>query len=213
LILTTYNYNNLNYDSEVAAENLPKKPLDSTICWRNFLQGDTSAFEEIYNRYYERLYQYGKHITPDDDVVRDGIQTLFVELWQRKDHLSITLNVQGYLFKALRRVIIKQLQKQRKINPPSSSLCISHEEQIIQEETKTLSKQEVHRALAQLTQHQREVVHLRFFANFSNQQIASTLDISVNTVYNVISLSIAKLRAHYTEQETLLILLAALFLY
>lgn len=168
------------------------------------------AFQEIYNRYYERLYQYGKHVTPDDNIVRDGIQTLFVDLWQRKEHLSITLNVQGYLFKALRRIIIKQLQKQRKVGPPFSPLCISTEERIIQEETDALSKKQIHRALAQLTQHQREVVHLRFFANFSNQQIASTLDISVNTVYNIISLSIAKLRAYYATKETIFALLIAL---
>ena len=165
----------------------------------------------MYNRYYERLYQYGKYITPDENIVRDAIQTLFIDLWQRREHLSITLNVQGYLFKALRRIIIKQLQKQRKVVLPLSPLCISAEEQLIQDETDNLSKKQVQQALAQLTQHQREVVHLRFFANFSNQQIASTLDISVNTVYNIISLSIAKLRAHYTEKEILLILATFLF--
>lgn len=168
------------------------------------------AFEEIYNRYYERLYQYGRHIAPDENIVRDSIQTLFVDLWQRREHLSITLNVQGYLLKALRRIIIKQLQRQRTVTLPFSPLSISTEERIIQEETDALSKKQVQLALAQLTQHQREVVHLRFFANLSNQQIASTLNISVNTVYNIISLSLAKLRTYYTGKKLLLILIATL---
>ncbi|MEM8969811.1 MAG: sigma-70 family RNA polymerase sigma factor, partial [Bacteroidota bacterium] len=115
----------------------------------------------------------------------------------------------GYLFKALRRIIIKQLQKQRKINVADhlSPLSTSPEEKIIQAETDDLNQKQMSRALAQLTQHQREVIHLRFFANFSNQQVANTLNISINTVYNIISLSLAKLRTHYMEKETILILL------
>ncbi|MGD1893233.1 MAG: RNA polymerase sigma factor [Cyclobacteriaceae bacterium] len=194
----------------MAAENLPKKPLDSTICWKNFLQGDSSAFEEIYNRYYERLYQYGRHLTPDENIVRDSIQTLFVDLWQRKEHLSITLNVQGYLLKALRRVIIKQLQKQRKVISTPLPIVDSEEDRTILRESEEENQKSMQRALSQLTPHQREVIHLRFYANLSNQQIASTLNISVNTVYNIISLSIAKLRIQYTRSDFILILIVAL---
>ena len=183
--------------------------IDSTTSWKEFLQGDKSAFEKIYNQYYERLYQYGSHLTPDEDLVRDSIQTLFVDLWQRRVYLSITSNVQGYLFKALRRIIVKQLQEERKKATSVPLMSLSSEEEIIQEETDRINQQRVHRALAQLTQHQREVVHLRFFANLSNQQIANTLNISVNTVYNIISLSLAKLRAHYAE-KTIFIWVASL---
>ncbi|WKN41800.1 RNA polymerase sigma factor [Tunicatimonas pelagia] len=185
--------------------------IDSTTHWKRFLQGDKVAFEEIYNRYYERLYQYGRHLAPDEHVVRDSIQTLFVDLWQRKKYLSITSNVQGYLFKALRRVIIRQLQEQRRRTVPAPILVPSREEEIIQKETNRLSQKQVQQALAQLTKHQREVVHLRFFANLSNQQIASTLNISVATVYNIISLSLAKLRSHYAE-KTILIWLVSLLM-
>ncbi len=196
----------------MAAQQFLDPHIDSITYWKSFLQGDKAAFEEIYNRYYERLYQYGKHLTPNENIVRDGIQTLFVDLWQRKEHLSITPNVQGYLFKALRRVIIRQLQDQRKVAIHSPLVSPSPEEEIIQEETNDLNHRQVHQALAELTQHQREVVHLRFFANFSNQQIAHTLNISVNTVYNIISLSLAKLRTHYVGKNTILILLAHLLL-
>jgi len=195
----------------LAAPQLSTPQIDSTTAWKNFLQGDKSAFEEIYNRYYERLYQYGKHLATDENLVRDSIQTLFVDLWQRQTHLSITTNVQGYLLKALRRVIVKQLQEERKKATSFAHMSISPEEAIIQEETDQLNQQRVHRALAQLTQHQREVVHLRFFANLSNQQIASTLNISVATVYNIISLSLAKLRNHYAE-KTIFIWLTSLLI-
>lgn len=194
------------------AASQPSTPqIDSTTVWKNFLKGDKTAFEEIYNRYYERLYQYGKHLITDGNLVRDSIQTLFVDLWQRRAHISITTNVQGYLFKALRRIVIKQLQEERKKVTPSTQMSISPEEVIIQAETDELNQQRVHRALAQLTQHQREVVHLRFFANLSNQQIASMLNISVATVYNIISLSLAKLRSHYAE-KTIFIWLASMLI-
>lgn len=197
----------------MVAENSSQKPADSTTQWRRFLRGDLSAFEEIYNEFYECLYQYGRHLTPDENIVRDSIQTLFVDLWQRKEHLSVTLNVQGYLLKALRRVIIKQLQKQRKVISTALPLVASEEDNMILRESEEQGQKNVQRALSKLTPHQREVIHLRFYANLSNQQIASTLNISVNTVYNIISLSIAKLRAQYTRNDFILMLVVALHCY
>ncbi|MEM6844119.1 MAG: sigma factor [Bacteroidota bacterium] len=118
------------------AKDSSQNPANTATQWRSFLRGDSSAFEEIYNEYYECLYQYGRHLTPDENIVRDSIQTLFVDLWQRKEHLSITLNVQGYLLKALRRVIIKQLQKQRKVISTPLPLVDSEEHRTILRESK-----------------------------------------------------------------------------
>jgi RNA polymerase sigma-70 factor (ECF subfamily) len=61
---------------------------DEKQLWRAFRSGDSEAYAQLYDAYFEVLYRYGKKITSDTFLVEDCIQDLFVALWRNRETLS-----------------------------------------------------------------------------------------------------------------------------
>ena len=185
-----------------------------TVLWNAFRKSDRRAFECLYREYYSALYHYGHSITSETDTVRDGIQTLFIDLWRRRTHLRDTDQVKLYLYQGLRRLLVKDLQRQRKPYPPdfySEMVLPSHEACTIMLETTDLKKKKLQEAVQTLTQKQQEIIHLRFYENLDNQAIAILMGVTVNTVYNLASLAISNLRSQLKNQKELFLLLLLTF--
>ena len=78
--------------------------MDDRALWSELRSGSLIALEVIYRRYYSLLLNYGMKCTPDDDMVRDCIQELFVKL-AKSSNLSDTEYPRSYLLKSLRNMI------------------------------------------------------------------------------------------------------------
>ncbi|QGY46976.1 hypothetical protein GM418_25935 [Maribellus comscasis] len=57
--------------------------------WIQFKSGDQSAFEEIYSEYADTLFNFGLKLTADQDLVKDSIQDLFINLFRYKINILI----------------------------------------------------------------------------------------------------------------------------
>ena len=82
---------------------------DDQSLWSAFRQGDEYAFGEIASRYYQSLYTYGARFSADREFVKDCMQELFIEMWERRETLGDTDFVKFYLFKSIRTSTPKQL--------------------------------------------------------------------------------------------------------
>jgi RNA polymerase sigma factor (sigma-70 family) len=78
------------------------------ILWQSFKSGDKSAFEALLNQYYPLLLNYGVRFYRDKEFVKDCVHDLFVEIWNRRMHLSDVVSIKAYLFQSLRRNIIRE---------------------------------------------------------------------------------------------------------
>lgn len=183
--------------------------------WNAFRRGNRKAFDCLYRSHYTALYHYGHRIAPDTEIVRDSIQTLFIDLWCRREYLGETDQVRPYLYQGMRRLLVKQLQLQRKTyarDMPVATGLPSREEEFITSEKNNRQKKKLQQALQALSYKQREVVYLRFYENLDNQAIAKRMDITVSTVYNLASLAFVNLRRLLKNQSDHLFLLL-LFLF
>ena len=88
-------------------------PNDELI-WSNFKNGDRNALAFIYNKYVGLLYTYGRNVACDEHLVEDVIQELFIGLWKSRKNLCDVNSIKSYLFKSLRRALIKKLKTIRK---------------------------------------------------------------------------------------------------
>ena len=79
--------------------------------WSAFKNGDFSAFTQIYQRYIQPLYNFGSKITSDRALIEDCIHDLFVELWKSHSRLGEVNHIQFYLFKGLKRKVLRALGK------------------------------------------------------------------------------------------------------
>lgn len=175
---------------------------DQTDLWDLFLKGDQDKFKEIYNHHYDLLINYGYRFTSNLPLLEDTVQTLFINLWQKRSSISTPASVTHYLLKAFRNTLINGLRSetslQKKIDSFESlpfEISASREDHLIEEEDILIQKKVVEEKLALLTNRQREGIYLRFFQELSYEEIAGILKMEVGGVYKLIYRAIDRLKS------------------
>lgn len=191
----------------------PFTDTDDRILWQRFRQGDEEAFTLLYQRYVRVLYSYGKKLIPDEAVVEDLVQDLFIDLWQSHSRLADAESPRFYLFRSLRRRIHRN--GNGRFNEPWDLIdeefhpvSLPKENEIIESEQTQKQKDELDAWLKSLPGRQYEVMMLRFYQDFSYSQISQILTINEQSVRNLVQRAVSKLR-----QLTISILTSGLFLF
>ena len=176
---------------------------DEQKIWQRFLLGDENAYAFIYNLYFKKLYNYGLRIVANEALVEDCIQNLFIRLWHNKTNLSLPQSVRAYLFESLRRGIIRELAKQKKISHTTLSDSYSEEVEfspelhLINDHLSAERLLFLEAALKKLSKRQREVIYLKFYSQLTYEEIASVMGLTVNSVYNLVSKAIDALQNEF----------------
>ncbi len=154
--------------------------------------------------YYRPLFEYGNKFLKDREQVKDCVHDLFIHLWERRMFLGQVTNLRVYLFIALRNQIFQKYQKRAlweelpgelSENQPEDS---NHAENcIIAEETDIEKRVQLQKAIGSLSRRQQEVIHLKFFENLTNDQIAQVMDISKPAATNLLSQALKSLREQW----------------
>lgn len=168
--------------------------------WRAFREGDEDAYAKIYTTYVNVLYRYGLKMTADTQLIEDGIQDLFIELWKSRARLSDTDSIKFYLFRVMRRKIYKLLTNQsmgrnNELALHTEPMTDSYENVLIATQETAAQEDRLRSALTILPARQREAVNLRYFHGFSYEQIADIMDINVQSVHNTLQKALKLLRA------------------
>lgn len=190
--------------------------LDATI-WANLKKGDVNALGELYNIFIDELIQHGLKFSGDKNKVMDSIHDLFIDLYKYRTKLSDVDSVEYYLKTSLKRKLFK-LKSVKEI-PMQSDILIanihskknyteSHEENIIFAEIIKEKSAKLLKAFESLTKNQRASLNLRFNQNYSYEEIAQTLDISVGSARTSIYRAVKSLK-----QYMFLVLLLAKFIF
>lgn len=177
--------------------------------WELFRAGDKKAFDIIYDRLFQPLCGYGDKICADNSLVEDVAQDLFISLWTRKAHLGATDSIKFYLFRSLRRMLIRRIQQEEKRSNTYSSTSRTNFQLELSAKvlSSTISEEEeerkkiLARALHKLTDRQREAIYLKFYNNLSFQEVAEVMEIEVRSVYNLIGRTINMLRADFKKNS------------
>jgi RNA polymerase sigma factor (sigma-70 family) len=146
------------------------------------------------------LYNYGEIITSDRELIEDSIHDLFVELWKNRKTIAQADSVRYYLYKGLKRKIFKNLEKKRKLplkeafHDHDFEIVLSHEFGIIAGEISTIKKEQILKALNELSRRQKEIIVLRFYDGMEFSEIAKLLDISQKSTYTLLYRALAAMK-------------------
>lgn len=165
--------------------------------WNSFLKGDKLAFEQIYKLYADDLLRYGRKISADSQLLEDCIHDLFVELWSSRSRLSPLSNesIKFYLFKAL-RYKIRQIKRERGvIDLVDDFFRISlPENEPESRETKDYTSRQLRKGIEKLPKRQQEAIYLRFYQQFTNDEIAVIMGVTYQSACRFIYKGLKVLR-------------------
>ncbi|GGM85014.1 hypothetical protein GCM10010967_16210 [Dyadobacter beijingensis] len=181
----------INLTDEKLRRAAPAVPSGEAPLWNALRAGSGEAFEQIFKLYYPSLLNYGLRFNKDDEEVKDCIQILFMNIWERKAFLGNSDSIRNYLLASLRRLILKRV----KSNPLTVALDdddsvfhveLSVEMKMIHDQTLKESVSSLQNAIMNLPARQKEALYLRFYNDQSFGEIALIMNISTRAVYKLI---------------------------
>lgn len=185
--------------------------------WNQFLEGDSDAYGWIYTAHIRALYAYGRHFTPDAELVKDCIQEVFTAIYKKRRTLLTPDNVKLYLFISLKNRLLNALCKKQLQTPDADPETLTFlvdttaEDELIRHETRLIQQSEIRRILSILTPRQREIIYYRFVEELSYEEICRLMDLNYQSAHNLIQRSLKKIRENY-DNPLLFILLLTLYL-
>lgn len=161
--------------------------------WIDVKKGSEKAFYSLYTLLFPHLLKYVHHIVKDAFLAEDIVQDVFMKIWRDRNSLNIIGLVQAYIYKIAHHSSINKLQQlatsKNKVNRTVSDeewLFIRDTYQIDELIIENIESDDMDRLIRQtidtLPAKCREVFTLSRYDNFSNEEIAQKLGISVHTV-------------------------------
>lgn len=183
--------------------------------WNAFINGDMDAFHCLYQHFADPLFAFGIKYTQDQDLVKDSIQDLFIDLHKYRASLSPGVNIKFYLFASLKRKIIKNLQLTR-LNEDFEEMDFAFhidyniEDVIINDEREREVLGKLRNELRLLPSRQQEALYMRFNAELDYEEISELMEISVPTARTFIYRAIKQLREKMENRSEVKIFLLLL---
>jgi len=190
---------------------------EDEIIWLNVQRGNSAALEVLYSRFFKLLYNYGRKICGNKLIVEDAIHDLFLDLWRYRANLSPTTSVRFYLYRALRRRIIKNENKDLTTTIFDFHLddfllrkTFSHEDEMIALEQKFERNDKLKKHLNNLSPRQYESLILRFYDELSYEEIGALLEVNEQSARNLVQRGLEQLR-HFSKVITSFLLFMLLY--
>ena len=169
--------------------------------WEKFKTGDKEALSRIYYTYYNALFDYGIRIHNNPAFIKDCIQELFFDLINKLSTLGTTDSIKSYLLASFRRRVFVKLKKNKATNyledsyaPDAFEIEPSAEAQWISEESKDVYTQKINEMLNKLSAREKEAIYLKFYKNFSYQEITEIMGVNYQSARKLIYRAIKTLR-------------------
>jgi RNA polymerase sigma factor (sigma-70 family) len=165
--------------------------------WEQFLSGNDNALKEMYEKSINDLFYYGVRFSTDEELVKDCIQDLFINLHQSRSTLGKTDKIMPYLMVSLKRIIVKRLivestNKHLDIDRIQFDFELSEDKDNVNEDARNDVLQN---ALDNLTARQREAIYLRYVTGLSYEELSEVLKMSYQASRNLIYRGMQKLRS------------------
>ena len=169
----------------------------------------TIQFKDIastYNENLDGLYSYALHLGFDEHVVMDAIHDVFYKLCTKYSSLDEITNLKFYLFRSLRNRLIDIKRKNKEllgipfeqqdagyVEMPFQ-LYVTIEDELINREDSEEIRQKIEKVLNKLSPRQREIIYLRYIQEYTYEEIADLLQISVESCRNHVTKALVKLK-------------------
>ncbi|MFA6086585.1 RNA polymerase sigma factor [Mucilaginibacter sp.] len=168
--------------------------LADAILLKKLREGDRTAFDQFYAKYWKPLYRLAFKILKDEEDSEDVIQETFFRFWENRKKLEST-HIKGWLSTTSYRLVLKILQTRKQQDGIDG---ISHEEPLAEPADQSLDMRQlqlqIDACVEKLPDQCRNVYKLSREEYLSVKDIANKLNISPNTVEIHITRALKKIR-------------------
>lgn len=171
------------------------------------MQKNEQGLTLLHHRYYALLCASAYRRIPDEPLVEELVQDVFVVLWEKAAFLDVNGDVKSYLFATLRNKVLYALRSQiaRAQLASSGPVLDAYVDGSDLLQAKEL-EQRLHAAIEGLSPQSREAFKLSRYEQLPYKTIAARLNVSVGTVEKHISKALTVLRKELGELDYVLLI-------
>lgn len=166
----------------------------------DFIKGDVTAFSKLYNLHVNMLYNYGRKLTTDAELLKYCIQDVFIKIYNKRTELDTVANFKSYIIISLKNKLCDECRKRVNLSDVAveeldiiSSYNV--EEDYIDNEKEMLDNIFVAKILNQLSPRQRKAIILYYIEEKKYEEICILMDMNYQSVRNLIHRGISKMRS------------------
>ena len=177
-------------------------PQDSLLFQAVQQNDDRKAFDKLYLLHWEKMYAMAWHRIGDEDLTKDIVQDLFINIWQRRAEIVIHTTFAQYLAGALKYRLINYYQSEKvkqtvleKVFHQMSKITSSMDDLSMYKELEDALEAE----LDNMSENMKNSFLMRL-DNFSIKEIAARLNLAEQTVNNNLTEASKRLRKNLAHR-------------
>lgn len=177
-----------------------------------------TRFEHIYLSYFSKMKHFAREYVVSEEDAENIVQDVFMELWEKKEVLTMHTNLIAFLFTAIKHRCLNHLRHTTIVQETTSQLQQEYaitlkmnldsleafDQEVFSEQN---IEQIISRALDTLSDRCREIFIMSKIDGKKQKEIAAELNISVNTIETQMGIAYKKLRTELKGHLPLLLFL------
>lgn len=174
--------------------------------------GNASQFTEVYKAYFRPLCYFSQRYLGDRERAEDAVAEVFTKLWRQHAHFQDIDHARSYLYRAvyntcytLQKAAEGQSIRESHYMDQLPEADESYEHHIVRAELWAQLYRSIHALPPQCS----KVMQLSYLEGLSNEEIATQLNLSIQTVKNHKQRALVMLRGTLSRDAYLLLLLCA----
>jgi RNA polymerase sigma-70 factor (ECF subfamily) len=169
-------------------------------------KGQQDAFDTLYRKYETRLFHYVLNLIRDANAAEDVLAEAMLAIWHGAKSFRGEAQVSTWMFGIARHKALDASRQQqrdgRRTTPLDDALQIEDpQDGPVEHAMQQATAAYILKALSQLSDDHREVLHLAFYEDLSYQEIAELVGIPVNTVKTRVFYAKKALKEILVKQE------------
>lgn len=176
---------------------------------RKIKAGEKTAFQEIFERYAPRIYQFSLSYLKSKADAEELVQDVFLKIWEKREMLDVSKNIKAFIFKVAVNTIYDFIRR-KNIENAFSDFARANFETVSDNTWHTVIYDEMTANLkelvAKLPDQQQKIFQLSREEGLTSEEIAAKLNLSKRTVENHLYRAISFLKENFKRDSFISVL-------
>ena len=162
-----------------------------------FRNDPEKAMQYLFQKYYSQMCDVVFRVLQDRFATEDVVQEVFMEVWRKRDEISFSTSIAGYLKRSCVNRSLNHLRKNKIAFDDENALKFQYTEAHIENRIESEDLLDIiDQSIDSLPNRCKTVFMLSRFENMSYKEIGDALEISVKTVENQIAKALKVLKSN-----------------
>ena len=188
--------------------------IDDSELVRKINSGEKRAYQELFERYAPRIYQFAKSYLKNRPDAEELVQDVFLKLWEKRELLDHSKNVKAFVYKVAVNSIYDFIRRKNIENAfrdfislqPANNENNTWHQVILDDLMNHLDE-----LLLKMPEQQRRIFKLSREEGLTNDEIAAQLNLSKRTIENHLYRAVAYLKENFKSDTVFSVLFFYLF--